>query len=144
MYVYIYIYIHKHTQIYICQGIKVISHDHHHLEHLITEHRHLSPLIRALYQRTPPKPSPSGLQFALWDEHCLCTNLTLSCYTYLPVSPAIISPISTVLREGKERNHHCLINLLFVHLPLCPLVCVLTSVYIYIRIHIHIHTGASQ
>ncbi len=25
----------------VCQGIAVISHDHHHLEHLFTEHRHL-------------------------------------------------------------------------------------------------------
>ncbi len=53
--------------------------------HLITEHRHCLHSSRALFQRTPPKPSLSGLQ------HSVFTYLILLPCVYLPLIPVFHS-----------------------------------------------------
>ncbi len=74
---------------------------------LITNHRHLSAIIRALYQRTPPKPSLSGLQFALLDKHSMLTYLTRLPCVYLPFLPVFHSLCSyiPVLRRLKLHRY---------------------------------------
>ncbi len=81
------IYIFLFWPLYMCQGVSITVNHTHQItitRVLITATCHHS--ARALY---PPAQNLSGI------KHRPCTNLTLSCYTYLSVSPAISSPSSS-------------------------------------------------